>query len=79
MLLFRYAMTRLGDRHVAEDLVQETFVAALKSGQFPGKADEQTWFIGILKHKIVDHYRRRDRERTRERLCRGRKTGRFVR
>lgn len=62
-LLFRYAMTRIGDRHVAEDLVQETFVAALKSGKFSGQAEEHTWFVGILKHKIVDYYRRRDRER----------------
>lgn len=71
--LFRYAMTRLGDRHVAEDLVQETFVAALKSGQFSGQADERTWFVGILKHKIVDHYRRRDRERPMSTIQQGEK------
>ena len=62
--LFRFALLRLGDRHSAEDVVQETFVAALRTGRFAGKADERTWFIGILKHKIADHYRRTKREPT---------------
>jgi len=65
-VLFRYALTRVGDRHVAEHLVQETFVAALRSGEYAGKAGEQTWFVGILKHKIVDFVRRRTRERADE-------------
>lgn len=66
--LFRFALTRLGDRHAAEDLVQETFIAALRSGGFTGQANERTWFIGILKHKLVDHLRRRGRERTDDRV-----------
>jgi len=61
--LFRYAMARLGNRHIAEDLVQEAFLAALRSDNFAGQSNERTWLIGILKHKIVDHLRRRDRER----------------
>ena len=56
--LFRYAMLRLRDRSAAEDLVQETFLAALKSrGSFSGGSSEATWLAGILKHKIADHYR----------------------
>jgi len=56
--LFRYAMLRLRDRSAAEDLVQETFLAALKSrGSFSGGSSEATWLVGILKHKIADHYR----------------------
>lgn len=61
--LFRFALKRIGDRHAAEDLVQETFIAALKTDGFLGQSDRGTWLTGILKHKIVDYYRRRGRER----------------
>jgi len=61
--LFRYAMLRLRNRSAAEDVVQETFLAALKSrGSFAGKSSESTWLVGILKHKIIDHFRRQARE-----------------
>jgi RNA polymerase sigma-70 factor (ECF subfamily) len=61
--LFRYALSRLGNRAVAEDLVQETFLAALRARKnFSGKSAERTWFAAILKHKIVDHLRRQVRE-----------------
>jgi RNA polymerase sigma-70 factor (ECF subfamily) len=61
--LFRYAMLRLRDRSSAEDLVQETFLAALKDrGSFSGDSAEATWLVGILRHKISDHYRRQARE-----------------
>ena len=44
--------------------MQETFLAALRAGKnFAGRSAERTWFIGILKHKIVDHLRRQGRER----------------
>ena len=62
--LFRFALSRLGNRTAAEDMVQETFLAALRArGDFSGKSAERTWFVGILKHKIVDHLRRQGRER----------------
>jgi len=61
--LFRYAMLRLRDRFAAEDLVQETFLAALRSrSSFSGGSTEATWLVGILKHKIADHFRRQSRE-----------------
>lgn len=61
--LFRYAMLRVRDRSHAEDLVQETFLAALKGRHsFSGESSEATWLVGILKHKIVDHFRRQSRE-----------------
>jgi RNA polymerase sigma-70 factor (ECF subfamily) len=61
--LFRYAMLRLRDRSTAEDLVQETFLAALKGrGSFSGNSSESTWLVGILKHKIADHFRGQARE-----------------
>jgi RNA polymerase sigma-70 factor (ECF subfamily) len=56
--LYRYALLRARDTHVAEDLVQETLLAALSSSSnFAGRSAERTWLIGILKHKIVDHLR----------------------
>lgn len=61
--LFRYAMFRLHDAAVAEDIIQETFLAALQSHHsFAGRGSERTWLIGILKHKITDHFRRSGRE-----------------
>ena len=61
--LYRFASSRIKDPSVAEDLVQETFLAALKSrANFEGRASTRTWLIAILKHKIVDHIRRQVRE-----------------
>jgi RNA polymerase sigma-70 factor (ECF subfamily) len=57
--LFRYAVLRVRDRSLAEDLVQETFLAALKShSEFKGQSELRTWMIGILRHKVVDHLRK---------------------
>ena len=57
--LFGFALARVGRRDVAEDLVQETYMAALRSrAGFKGLSAEKTWLFGILKHKILDHYGR---------------------
>ena len=58
--LYQYAMSRLGyDTQLAEDMVQDTFLSALKStAKYQGKSSERTWFVSILKNKIIDHYRR---------------------
>ena len=61
--LFKFAIVRLRDASKAEDLVQETFLAALKAVQtFAGRSAEKSWLAGILKHKILDHYRKAGRE-----------------
>jgi RNA polymerase sigma-70 factor (ECF subfamily) len=61
--LFRYAMLRLRDEAKAEDLVQETLLAALKGSEsFAGRSSERTWLVGILKHKLIDHFRSTSRE-----------------
>lgn len=61
--LFKYASFRLRDSAAAEDVVQETFLAALKAYEkFEGRGSERTWLVGILKHKITDHVRRGSRE-----------------
>ncbi len=57
--LYNYAYSRVNYSEVAEDLVQETFVAAWKSREgFQGRSAEKTWLISILKRKIIDHYRK---------------------
>jgi RNA polymerase sigma-70 factor (ECF subfamily) len=57
-ILYRFALVHLQNPSVAEDLVQDTFVVALKSQvSFRKQSAPQTWLIGILKHKIIDHYR----------------------
>lgn len=62
-ILYRYAVARVGRRDIAEDLVQETFVAAMQaSGRFRGESSERTWLIGILRHKLLDWRRRQGRE-----------------
>lgn len=61
-VLYRYALVRVGRHEVAEDLVQETLLAALKAhSRFDGRSSEQTWLIGILSHKIVDYFRKKSR------------------
>ncbi|HKW13061.1 MAG TPA: sigma-70 family RNA polymerase sigma factor, partial [Candidatus Krumholzibacteria bacterium] len=57
--LYRYALLRVNDPDLAGDLVQDTFLSALKGAEnFRGGSTVRTWLIGILKHKIIDHYRR---------------------
>lgn len=61
--LYRYALARVRDEHKAEELVQETLVAALQARErFAGAASLRTWLIGILKHKMLDQFRREARE-----------------
>lgn len=57
--LFNFACTRLSRRDIAEDMVQETFLAAWNAkDNFQSNASEKTWLTSILKNKIVDHYRK---------------------
>jgi len=62
--LFNFAVGQVRDVSVAEDLVQETFLAAVKAqNSFGGKSSARTWLVGILRHKIYDHLRKACRER----------------
>jgi RNA polymerase sigma-70 factor (ECF subfamily) len=66
-LLWRFAIARVKDADAAEELVQDTLVAALGSLQhFRGDSTERTWLVGILRHKIADRERARRRAGTRE-------------
>jgi RNA polymerase sigma-70 factor (TIGR02943 family) len=61
--LYRYALTRVRTPEVAQDLVQETFLAALRSwDKFAGRSSERSWLCGILKNKVIDYYRKLGRE-----------------
>jgi len=61
--LYRFALARIKDRAAAEDLVQETFLAALHGRKsFKGRSAVKTWLSAILKHKIVDYLRKNSRE-----------------
>lgn len=61
--LYRFALSRVKDPSIAEDLVQETFLAALRAREnFKGQSAGRTWLTAILKHKIVDHIRKKIRE-----------------
>ena len=61
--LLRVAELQLRDSELAEDVVQETLVAALAAREgFSGRSSVKTWLTGILKHKIVDAIRQKQRQ-----------------
>jgi RNA polymerase sigma-70 factor (ECF subfamily) len=61
--VYRYLLARCGDEALAEELTQQTFVAALRNRRrFDGRSDVVTWLCAIGRNRLVDHYRRRGRE-----------------
>ena len=57
--MYSWTVNRVSDSNVAEDLVQDTFLSALKSiDSFQGKSNPKTWLFSILKNKIADFYRK---------------------
>jgi RNA polymerase sigma-70 factor (TIGR02943 family) len=57
---YSWALYKTSSKEVAEDLVQETFLAALQSfNTFKGNSNPKTWLFSILNNKIKDHYRNR--------------------
>lgn len=57
--MYSFALQKTGNDQLSEDLVQETFLSALKSAaSFKGQSSERTWLFAILKFKIADHYRK---------------------
>lgn len=62
--LYNFAMARVYDAEMSEDLVQETFYSAVKAkNSFLGKSSEKTWLTSILKRKIIDYYRKNARNK----------------
>ncbi len=63
--LSNWANHKIGIKEDAEDLVQETFMAALnKADAFEGKSSPKTWLVSILNHKIIDYYRAKGKNKT---------------
>jgi len=65
--VYAYLLSRCaGDVALAEELTQETFVAAIdgRTG-FDGRSDTVTWLIGIARHKLADHFRSIERDERR--------------
>ncbi|MBL7850215.1 MAG: sigma-70 family RNA polymerase sigma factor [Cyclobacteriaceae bacterium] len=59
--LYSYCLQRVNHPETAEDIVQETLVAALRAKDgFKGESSEATWLVAILKNKITDFYRKKD-------------------
>ena len=56
--LYSYALSRVRQPSTAEDLVQETLLAAVEGhAPFKGESRLRTWLTGILKHKMIDWHR----------------------
>lgn len=65
--LYRFCLNMTGDRHAAEDLVQDTFMRILKyGGSYRGDSDFAPWMFRIARNACVDHLRRRTLEGTSE-------------
>lgn len=63
--LFNYAISRVSDEELAKDLVQETFIAGLKSlSKFEHKSSVKTWLVSILKRKVIDFWRQKESRKT---------------
>jgi RNA polymerase sigma-70 factor (ECF subfamily) len=66
--VYGYLLARCGQRALAEDLTAETFLAAVHAGDGPISVG---WLIGTARHKLVDHWRRLEREERGLRLLDG--------
>ena len=63
--LYRFALSRVKDHHVAEDLVQDCLSAAWERiDTFDARSTLSTWLMGIMKFKTIDHFRRSKRTPT---------------
>ncbi len=62
--IYGYLLRRCGDRTSAEELTAETFLAAVASVRSRTAPELSIgWLVGIARHKLVDHWRKRERER----------------
>ncbi len=61
--LFAYAMSVVSDPPVAEEIVQDTFVAAWRgASRFEGRSSLASWLFGIARRQARDRLRRRTPE-----------------
>ena len=65
-VVYGYLVARVGDRTTAEELTSEVFLAAVDAVQRPAAPPVDTpWLVGVARHKLVDHWRRRERDERR--------------
>ncbi|MDT0277458.1 RNA polymerase sigma factor [Blastococcus goldschmidtiae] len=69
--VYGYLLARCGRRALAEDLTAETFLAAVRAERDGGGPTTVAWLIGTARHKLVDHWRRLEREERGLRLLEG--------
>lgn len=70
--VYGYLLARCHDVPLAEDLTAETFLAAVTAARRPGTPPPSVpWLIGVARHKLADHWRRREREDRNLRLLDG--------
>jgi RNA polymerase sigma-70 factor, ECF subfamily len=61
--VYSYLIRRCGDSVVAEELTSETFLAAVDGiNRVPPRTADANWLLGIARNKLVDYWRRRERE-----------------
>jgi RNA polymerase sigma-70 factor (ECF subfamily) len=61
--VYSYLVSRVGDLELAEELTQQTFIAAVEQRRhFDGRSDSVTWLCAIARHKLADHFRRMERD-----------------
>lgn len=60
--MHRFATLQLSDAHLADDAVQEALIGAMKNvSSFGGRAALKNWVFAILKNKIADILRQKQR------------------
>src|ERR671935_2495426 len=61
--VYGYLPPRCGSAALAEDLTSETFLAAVNASRQGSLTEVSTaWLVGVARHKLVDHWRRLERE-----------------
>lgn len=63
--IYGFFLHRVGGQvGTAEDLTQETYLAAVREARRGNSGDDPIrWLFGIARHKLLDHYRRQGRDR----------------
>lgn len=61
--LYGFAYNRLGDRGLAEEVVQEVFTRVWRNADSydPGRGSVRTWLFGIARNAVIDSERQRSR------------------
>jgi RNA polymerase sigma-70 factor (ECF subfamily) len=61
--VYGYLLPRCGSASLAEDLVSETFLAAVNASRRGSLSEVNVaWLVSVARHKLVDHWRRLQRE-----------------